>query len=97
MVVHIVMIKLKDEHKSSKTLERMRREIEDLVSKVPSLKSMETGINFSDEGRAMDFVLISKFDDRAGLEEYAKDPEHLKVIEFIKSVASYSKVVDYEV
>jgi hypothetical protein len=44
----------------------------------------------------MDLVLRATFDVRQGLEEYAVHPEHLRVIDYIKSVAEYSRVVDYE-
>jgi len=41
--------------------------------------------------------IITTFEDKAGLETYAIHPEHLKVVEFIKTVVSGSKVVDYEI
>jgi len=40
--------------------------------------------------------LYSKFNTKEDLKAYAIHPEHLKVVEFIKSVALESKVVDYE-
>jgi len=58
---------------------------------------MEVGVNFSLEDRAMDLSIITSFDDKAGLEEYATHPEHLKVVEFIKTVVNSSKVSDYNV
>ncbi len=39
---------------------------------------------------------MAKFKDRDGLREYANHPEHLKVIQDIKDVVLYTKVVDYE-
>ncbi len=95
MVVHIVMIKFQ-EGCSAEEIEEIRGEIDSLLGKVPTLLSMETGLNFSDEERAMDLVLTSTFADRKGLNEYALHPEHLKVIDKIKKVAEYSRVVDYE-
>ena len=96
MVVHIVMIKFKESEEKNARIERAKELIDALTGTVPSLRSMETGINFSPEERAMDLVLTATFDDRRGLEEYAVHPEHLKVIDYIKSVADYSRVVDYE-
>jgi hypothetical protein len=95
MVTHIVLIKLRDDVEE-KEAQKVASMIDSLSLKVPSIVSMETGINFADEERAMDIVLTAKFEDREGLQEYAVHPEHLKVIEYIKSVALYSKVVDYE-
>ena len=95
MITHIVFIALKPENKTENALEAKRR-IEVMMGKVESLRSIEVGINFSEEDRAMDLVLTARFDDREGLEAYATHPVHLKVIEFIQSVAEYTKVVDYE-
>ena len=96
MVTHIVMIKFKETKDKEQNIKRAKELIEDLIDKVPTLRSMEVGINFANEDRALDLALIAKFDDREGLMEYANDLEHKKVIEFIKSVSEYSKVVDYE-
>jgi len=96
VVVHIVMIKLKDEFNNQETKKEVKSKIESLLGVIPSLKSMEVGINFADEERAMDISLIATFNDKEGLREYAVDKYHQEVIEFIKKVASYTKVVDYE-
>jgi len=96
MVKHIVMFDFKDE-KKEENLQKAKVMLEALLETVPSLKSMEVGINFSQEDRAMDMSLYSEFEDKEGLEAYAIHPEHLKVVEFIKSVAMASKVSDYTV
>lgn len=96
MVIHIVMIKFAEAADKSERIREAKRRIDALIEQIPSLRSMETGINFSPEERAMDLVLTATFDDRKGLEEYAVHPEHLRVIDYIRSVAEYSKVVDYE-
>lgn len=95
MIVHIVFIKLKDENKTKNALS-IKEALEALVDKVESLVSMEVGINFSQEARAFDLSLYSTFDTVDGLETYATHPEHLKVVEFIKSCATETKVVDYK-
>jgi len=94
MVKHIVMFDFKDENKEANLL-KAKEVLEALLGKVPSLKKMEVGINFSEEERAMDLSLYSEFDDAVGLAEYAVHPEHLEVVKFIKSVAIASKVSDY--
>ena len=95
MVVHIVMIKFK-ENTSKDEIEEIKSQIDGLFGKVPTLLSMDTGLNFSEEERAMDLSLIATFDSKEDLNEYAIHPNHLEVIENIKKVAEYSKVVDYE-
>ena len=69
--------------------------LENLMGAVPSLKSIDVGMNFSEEERAMDLSIITAFESKEDLDAYAVHPEHLKVVDFIKSVVEYSKVVDY--
>ena len=96
MIVHIVMFKFRDESKDSNIQEVVKR-LNALVELVPELRSMEVGVNFTDSERAFDLSLYSTFDTKEGLQAYAVHPEHLKVVELIKSVTLESKVVDYEI
>jgi hypothetical protein len=96
MIVHIVMIKFREMEGKEENIAKAAKMIRELEGKIPSLKSIETGINFSGEDRAMDLVLRAVFDDREGLEAYAIHPLHRKVVDFIGKVAGSSKVVDYE-
>lgn len=95
MVVHIVMFKLKEENKVQ-NLEIIKGRLLKLVDLVPSLNSMEVGINFTQSPRAFDLSLYSTFDSREALNEYALHPQHLSVVELIKELSIESKVVDYE-
>lgn len=90
------MFDFKDENKNE-NIAKAKEMLEALIESVPSLKSMEVGVNFSPESRAMDLSIYTEFDDKAGLEAYAIHPEHLKVVEFIKTVVNSSKVSDYTV
>ncbi|MGC9351245.1 MAG: Dabb family protein [Sulfurovum sp.] len=94
MVVHIVMFKFKEADKTA-NIEQAKEMLENLMGSVPTLQSMEVGVSFADEERAMDLSIVTTFNDKEGLQEYAVHPEHLKVVAFIKSVVEYSKVVDY--
>ncbi len=96
MIVHIVMFKFKDENKESNIKEVVKR-LNALVELIPELKSMEVGVNFTDSERAFDLSLYSTFETKEALGAYAIHPEHLKVVELIKSVTLESKVVDYEI
>ncbi len=95
MIVHIVLFSFKEDNKSSNT-KKAKEMLAALQDKVPSLKHIEVGENFCDEGRAMDLGIITRFDTKEDLQEYAVHPEHIEVVEFIKQVVEYSKVVDYE-
>ena len=95
MVVHIVMFQFKEENKQANIIQT-KQMLENLMGAVPSLRSIDVGVNFAQEARAMDLSIITAFESREDLEAYAIHPEHLKVVDFIKSVVEYSKVVDYE-
>ncbi|WP_353661233.1 Dabb family protein [Hydrogenimonas sp. SS33] len=95
MVVHIVMFRFKDENKAA-NIEKVKAMLEALPGKIPSLRSMEVGVDFSRSERSMDLVLTSTFDDKAGLESYRVHPAHQEVVAFIKEVTQQSRVVDYE-
>jgi len=96
MVVHIVMFKFKEENKDENIL-LTKTKLEALVEKIPELKCLEVGIDFNQSPRAFDLSLYSTFNTKEDLQAYAMHPEHLKVVELIKSVTVESKVVDYTV
>ncbi len=94
MIVHIVLFQFKEENKKANMIQA-KQMLENLMGAVPSLRSIDVGMNFSEEERAMDLSIITAFESKEDLEAYAVHPEHLKVVDFIKSVVAYSKVVDY--
>jgi len=90
------MFKFKDEDKASNIV-KVKDALTELVSKIDELKSIEVGVNFAEEARAFDLSLYSTFESKDDLKAYAVHPEHIKVVELIKSVTKESKVVDYEI
>ena len=95
MVVHIVTFQFKEENKKANIIQA-KQMLENLMGAVPSLRSIDVGVNFSTEERSMDMSIINVFESKEGLNAYAVHPDHIKVVYFIKSVVEYSKVVDYE-
>lgn len=95
MVVHIVTFQFKNENKKANIIQA-KQMLENLVGAVPSLRSMDVGLNFSTEERAMDLSIITAFESKEGLDAYAIHPEHVKVVNFIKTVVEYTKIVDYQ-
>jgi len=95
MVTHIVFFALKAENKADNAQEAKRR-IEAMLGQIDGLNDLEVGINFAEEERAMDMALIARLTDRKALEHYAVHPVHQKVIAYIKTIAEYTKVVDYD-
>ena len=94
MIRHVVM--LKTETKDLDLSKEIRDKILSLKDKIDIIRYYQVGINFSDEDRAYDLVLIGDFDSKEDLKHYATHPEHLKVISFLKSKKVISKVVDFE-
>ena len=94
MVVHIVTFKFKEENKKANIIQA-KQMLENLMGAVPSLRSIDVGVNFVKSDRAMDLSLIATFEGKEGLDIYDMHPEHQKVVTFIKSVAEYSKASDY--
>jgi hypothetical protein len=89
------MFQFKEENKKANMIQA-KQMLENLMGAVPTLRSIDVGLNFSAESRAMDLSIITTFENKEGLNAYAIHPEHLKVVDFIKTVVEYSKVVDYE-
>lgn len=100
MIKHIVVWALKEEA-NGKTKEENKQifktMLEDLVGKVPSLKSLEVGLKTdAAPDNCDDIVLVTEFDTWEGLSEYATHPDHLKVIAFAKQVVAKRSAMDYE-
>ena len=93
MIKHIVFLKLQDN--TPKHCKYVRALIMDLKDRIEVIRDYEVGINFSQEDRAYDMSLISSFDNTNDLEIYAKHPDHLEVISYLKSINTQTKVVDY--
>ncbi|OYZ23676.1 MAG: stress responsive protein, partial [Sulfurovum sp. 16-42-52] len=58
MVVHIVTFKFKEENKQANIIQA-KQMLENLMGAVPTLKSIDVGLNFSQEERAMDMSIIT--------------------------------------
>ena len=94
MIKHIVMFKLKNKNKEN--IEKIVGALKTLEGNIDVLRSAEIGINFSESKRSYDIVLTAKFDDRNALNAYGTHPNHLPVVETVRSLCSGSVVVDYE-
>lgn len=94
MLVHIVMFKFKEENKKANIIQA-KQMLENLMGAIPSLRSIDVGINTIESARAMDLSIIAVFESKEGLDLYDAHPEHQKVVTFIKSVVEYSKATDY--
>ncbi len=99
MVKHIVMWTLKPEAGGSSKNENLKTMIgmlEKLKLTVPSIRSLEVGVNFNPGPGAADIVLVTEFRDVHDLETYQNHPDHKRVADFIGKVRETRVVADYE-
>ncbi len=91
------MVNFKDRQKSTLISEQFRAMLIRLEESVPELLKMEAGLNVSTKASAYDLVLTADFADENALDKYRVHPEHVKVLEFMRSVVEKVAVVDYYV
>ena len=99
MIKHIVAWKLKDfaEGNSKDVNAReVKKLLEGLSGKIPGLRKIEVGINFTHEASAADIVLYSEFDSKEALDAYQIHPAHVALKGFISTVRSERIAADYE-
>lgn len=95
MIKHIVFFKLSEEGMKQK--DDIIVKLNNLKNDIDLIKALEVGVNFAQEDRAYDLCLTVVVTSRDALNEYASHPKHLPVIEFLKSLNTQTKVVDYEI
>lgn len=67
-----------------------------LQGKVPELRNIEVGLDVLHSGRSYDLALITRFDSMADMQRYQDHPEHVAVLQYLRSVLAASVAVDYE-
>lgn len=99
MIRHIVMIKLKNfssEEVKTANAKELKSELENLENKIDEIKFYEVGLNLSTSPSAYDVVLVSDFKNMKELNNYRGHPEHVKVLDFLKSITEKTAIVDFE-
>lgn len=91
MIKHVVCQKFSDKADAKEAARMLRA----LLGVVPTLRSMEVGLNELESERAFDLVLIAAFDDMEGLHAYDAHPAHAEVRAFIKPRRTGTVSVDY--
>lgn len=99
MVVHIVMWRLLDSALGSGRAANARlvqEKLEALRGRIPGLRRLEVGSDFSASPASADVVLVCEFDSREALAAYQAHPEHRAVVAFVTQVVAERRVADYE-
>lgn len=91
MLTHVVLFRFDSPDASKEASERLRA----MAGKIPSLKSIEAGVNVIAGDAAYDVALVTRFDDQTGLDAYRTHPVHLEVVGFIREHATARATVDY--
>jgi hypothetical protein len=94
MVRHIVFFKLDSEHLDKK--DTVIQKLKSLKDSIDFIRFLEVGENFTDSDRAYDISLIVDVDSKEDLSRYATHSNHIPVVEYLKSINTTTKVVDYQ-
>lgn len=98
MIRHVVMWTLKDHAEGNDRATNARlvkQRLEALHGKIPGLRAIEVGIDFSATADSADVVLVSDFDSEESLHAYHSHPEHEAVKGFVAAVRADRRLVDY--
>ena len=74
----------------------MQAKLEALRGRIPGLRHLEVGRDFSATENSSDLVLVTRFESRAALAAYQVHPEPQAVAAFVTQVAAERRLVDYE-
>lgn len=91
---HVVLFKFKQP--TPAILAKATEQLRSLEGKVPELRSIEVGVDLLHSARSYDLGLITRFDSMADLDAYQKHPDHLEVLNYLRSVLAGSVAVDFE-
>jgi hypothetical protein len=95
MLIHIVIWKYRADASQEARAEHVAR-LRSLASVVPGIESFSVGFDILHSARSYDTGLVAIFRDRAALDAYTVHPDHVKVVEFGRSIGDTSASVDFE-
>ena len=94
MLTHIVIWKYRADVEQSAREEHVER-LRALASIVPEVQTLCVGSDTLFAPRSYDTGLVATFADRAGLDAYTDHPEHVKIVEFGRSISEHVASVDF--
>jgi len=97
VIEHLVCFKMKADA-PAEAIDGLLNALRQLPSRVPGIRELTCGANFSARGQGFTHGLLVRFGSRADLEAYARHPEHQRVVaENVQPVVETLLVVDFEV
>lgn len=97
MVTHIVLWNFQEnltQEQREAAGQKIKAELERLVSIVPGVHSIEVKMNRM-ASSTRDLALFVECESEEALKQYAVHPEHLKVVDYIKTVTCERTAFDY--
>lgn len=79
MIYHVVLIQLKPDTPEDKITAAIQA-LEALPAKIPVLKHLKAGKNFSERSAGYGLLLVSTFENKADLDTYLAHPAHVQVV-----------------
>jgi len=95
MIIHIVAWKYRADTPQD-AREKHRAMLKALRDVVPGIEDFAVGGDFLRAHNSYDTGLFARFQDRSVLDAYTVHPEHVKVVEYGRSVAETMSKVDFE-
>ena len=99
MINHTVLFKLREfnsEDQKGVVRAKLEHSLIALKDKIDVLKYIQVGQNIEFNSPSFDICLVTHFESLQDLEIYRVHPEHLKVVELVKSSTVERAVVDFE-
>jgi hypothetical protein len=95
MLRHIVFMKFKT-GVDALQIENMQQSLGALPGKIDEIKGFEFGPDILKSERSYDFALVASFTDLDSLKRYQVHPDHIPVLQKVRSLCESILVVDFE-
>ena len=94
MIQHMVMLKFKNGTESA-DIDALEKGMDALPNVINEIQSFEFGRDIVGSDRSYDFGLVSLFANTEALQRYQVHPEHLKVLEQVRTICDSVITVDF--
>lgn len=91
MLTHVVLFRFE----SLALAEEGRRRLLAMEGRIPTLRSIQCGVDTIRSARSQELALITTHDDHAALEAYAVHPVHQDVVAWMKANCGGTVAVDF--
>jgi hypothetical protein len=95
MLKHVVFMKFKA-GVDALQIDEMSRNLGSLPGKIEEINGFEFGPDILKSERSYDFALVANFNDLDSLKRYQLHPDHIPVIQQVRSLCESILVVDFE-